>query len=147
MGHRIRATHCWFAQRMRATTVGTVGPRFPIVVFFGKRECRRVSERSCRKLVYERSEQFCERCCNGSRPLSVHHRKKRSQGGLWTAENCVLLCGHGTRGCHGWVEHNPAFAHADGFHVRPWEEPCDRPLHWRKTRWVYLMENGSMIDV
>lgn len=105
-----------------------------------------MNEQQCRHIVYERAERLCERCCrNGS--LSVHHRKKRSQGGLWTPDNCVLLCGHGTKGCHGWVEHNPTFAHAEGWHVKGWQSPWEMPLFWRLSRWVLLrMTDGELVD-
>lgn len=106
-----------------------------------------MNERKCRKLVYGRSEQLCDRCCRGSGSLTVHHRKKRSQGGLWTPDNCVLLCGHGTAGCHGWVEHNPDAACAEGFHVRPWQQPSQIPVLWRGNQWIYLLENGESLHV
>jgi len=62
-----------------------------------------VNEHKCRQLVYERSEQVCERCCRNGPYLSVHHRLKRGQGGGWTPQNCVLLCGTGTSGCGAYV--------------------------------------------
>lgn len=105
-----------------------------------------MNEKKCRQIVAERSEGMCERCCRGGH-LTVHHRKKRSQGGLWTPDNCVAVCGHGTAGCHGWIEHNPAKAAAKGFHVRPWQEPDKVPLHWRSSEWVLLLENGGKVDV
>jgi hypothetical protein len=105
-----------------------------------------MNENLCRKIVYERSEQLCERCCSG-RIRSVHHRKKRSQGGGWTPQNCVLLCGTGVQGCHGWVEHNPDAACVEGFHVRPWNEPEGIPLLWRGSQWVFLTEDGRVTDV
>lgn len=74
----------------------------------------------------------------------MHHRKKRGQGGLWTPENIVALCGHGTAGCHGWVEHHPARAAAAGFHVRPWCDPARTPIHWRLSQWVLLDAQGSI---
>jgi hypothetical protein len=58
----------------------------------------------------------------------MHHRKKRSQGGDWSPENIVAVCGHGTTGCHGWIEHNPEAAHATGWHVKPWENPAEIPV-------------------
>lgn len=106
-----------------------------------------MTEAQCRQIVYRRSDKLCERCCRGNGSLTVHHRKKRSQGGLWTPENCVLVCGHGTAGCHGWCEHNPDGAAAEGFHVRPWQQPAEVALHWRLSRWVYLQRNGEFIDV
>lgn len=59
----------------------------------------------------------------------MHHRKKRSQGGPWSLDNIVHVCGHGTVGCHGWIEHNPNAAHFEGYHVRPWEEPSSIPIY------------------
>ncbi|WP_260763048.1 hypothetical protein [Mycobacterium sp. SMC-4] len=67
---------------------------------------------------------------------------KRSQGGPWTPQNCVMLCGHGTLGCHGWVEHNPNAAADEGFHVRPWNSPAEVPVLYR-GRWVLLDDLGD----
>lgn len=75
----------------------------------------------------------------------MHHRKKRSQGGLWIPSNVVALCGHGTSGCHGWVEHNPNAAELEGFHVRPWQDEV--PIRYRSFRWVILLDDGEMEDV
>ncbi|WNN95721.1 HNH endonuclease [Mycobacterium phage Dulcita] len=81
-----------------------------------------MNERQCRAEVLERCGGLCERCGRGG-PVTMHHRKKRGQGGPWEPWNIVALCGHGTTGCHGWVEANPLAAHATGWHVRPWEDP------------------------
>ncbi|ALA48482.1 HNH endonuclease [Mycobacterium phage Lolly9] len=102
-------------------------------------------EAACRRLIKPRSEGFCERCTAWGN-LTLHHRKKRSQGGLWTADNCVLLCGHGTTGCHGWIEHHPDLAEAQGWHVRPWQEPSEVPVLWRGNEWVLLTPEGTMND-
>ncbi len=105
-----------------------------------------MNERKCRQLVYERSEQFCERCCRNGPYLSVHHRLKKGQGGKWTPTNCVLLCGTGTSGCHQFCEEYPNAAEVEGFHVRPWNNPDDIAVHWRKQKWVKLLDDGSMKD-
>lgn len=102
-----------------------------------------MSEKECRRIVKERSEGFCERCCRGT-ALTLHHRKKRSQGGGWTAANCVMLCGHGTVGCHGWVEHNPDAAALTGWHVRPWDEPSEVRVLYRGSDWAYLLSDGKV---
>lgn len=57
----------------------------------------------------------CVRC--GRPAESWHHRLPRSRGGPHDHYNCVPVCGHGTRGCHGWIEHNPADARAVGLAV------------------------------
>jgi hypothetical protein len=87
----------------------------------GRSRGRNSLEAKCREIVAKRSDGLCERC--GCEAHSFHHRVKRGQGGPWSPENVVHLCGHGTVGCHGWVEGNPNLAEAEGFHVRPWNDP------------------------
>lgn len=96
------------------------------------------SEKYTRDVVNDRAGGCCERC--GQYGTTIHHRKKRSQGGPWTPENCVALCGHGTAGCHGWAEHNPNAAAAEGFHVRPWEDENIRQILHHDRGWVWLDE-------
>ena len=59
----------------------------------------------------------CEKCGDYGIGLSMHHRKKRGQGGSWAPSNIVVVCGDGTRGCHGWIEQNPTAANAEGWHL------------------------------
>lgn len=78
------------------------------------------TEAAGRRIVKERCGGRCERC--GRSGYTVHHRRKKSQGGGWDASNLLALCGSGTTFCHGWVEANPAAAHEDGlwlFHGEP----------------------------
>lgn len=100
-------------------------------------------EAKTRALLAERSGGWCE-ACGLVRAQSVHHRRKRSQGGPWTASNCVHVCGDGTRGCHGWAEANPLEAGAEGFVLRNGEVPTQVPilsgLHGR----VLLSDDGSI---
>lgn len=70
----------------------------------------------------------CSRCFRCRRDLrweergigwSAHHRKPRGAGGTRDAAiggvaNCLILCGSGTTGCHGWVEGHRAEAIEDG---------------------------------
>lgn len=74
----------------------------------------------------------------------MHHRKKRSQGGQWDPINIVALCGHGTAGCHGWVEHNPNKAADQGWHVRPWRDPADIPVLYHGKTWAHLTVEGDI---
>lgn len=104
----------------------------------------KADEEQCRKNLQERSQGLCERC--GRQGHTLHHRRKRSAGGPWTPTNCVWLCGHGTMGCHGWVEHNPNSARDEGFHVRSFEDETDIPV-LRRGRWVYLQDDGGWIGV
>jgi hypothetical protein len=54
------------------------------------------------------SDGLCVRC--GRRANSWQHRVAAGRGGPTDPFNCVRLCGDGTRGCHGWAEHNVAAA-------------------------------------
>lgn len=104
-----------------------------------------MSEASCRRAVMERAERMCERCWNVTRGVTIHHRRKRSQGGGWDISNCVALCGHGTTmgGCHSWVEANPNAAEEEGWHVRPWGDAATTPVLYR-GRWALLLPDGGI---
>lgn len=79
-----------------------------------------------RRIVRERCGGRCERC--GAPGPTIHHRRKRSQGGTWCPSNLIALCGGGVTGCHGWVEANPAAAHAAGLWLRHGENAAERPV-------------------
>ncbi len=102
---------------------------------------RKVGMKATRRLLWTRSGGLCERC--GRPAESVHHRVKEGQGGRWCGSNCVEACGDGTRGCHGWAEHEPNAAHAEGWHVRWWENPAKVPINTIHGR-VRLADDGSM---
>jgi hypothetical protein len=57
------------------------------------------------KLRREQRCRLCGRFFAYGLGLSRHHLVPRGQGGDDVAENIVPLCGDGTRGCHGKVEH------------------------------------------
>lgn len=66
---------------------------------------------------------------------SLHHRKRRSQGGDNRKSNLVSLCGHGTSGCHGFVHSEIARARQAGFLLRSTENPAEVPVeHYAGTR-------------
>lgn len=73
---------------------------------------------------------------------SVHHRRKRSQGGKWTPGNCVHVCGDGVNGCHGFFEHHPNAARAEGFHVRGYENEYEVPVYIFGEL-VFLKDDGT----
>ena len=107
-----------------------------------------MNEAECRMIVRVRADGMCERCTRGG-AVTLHHRRNRSQlhkSRHWEPANCVMLCGDGVRGCHGWVTVRPTAAHAEGWHVKPWEEPQDVPVYWRGYRWVLLDSDGGMSD-
>lgn len=102
-----------------------------------------MNEATCRKIVDERSNRMCERC--GTAPAdSKHHRLKRSHGGQWTPSNIVDLCGDGTTGCHGHIEHHADEARAAGFNLRTGQDP--RAVSLRHGAWpdsrMFLDDDG-----
>jgi len=103
-------------------------------------------EAKTRQLVAARSGGWCE-LCGTVRAESVHHRRKRSQGGPWSASNCVHVCGDGVRGCHGWAEHNPDAAAAEGFHLRPGDDPAAVPIVSGFHGRVLLSDDGGIEPV
>lgn len=117
----------------------------------GQGVCRRLMKRRSRAID---GEMRCERCGvivhsdDGVQAVkSLHHRRKRSQmpkWRLWEVSNCVLLCGDGTTGCHGWVENHPDAAAEEGFHVRSWQEPREVPVKlWHLGKKVLLNDEGG----
>jgi hypothetical protein len=91
-----------------------------------------------RRIVETRCGGRCERC--GTAGYTVHHRRKRSQGGTWDPSNLLALCGSGTTGCHGWVEANPAAAMELGFWLSNGETSADTAV-WLWRRWVLLPDD------
>lgn len=90
--------------------------------------------------VLKRADGKCESCGEelyGRRGIeySIHHRKRRSQGGDNRLSNLVALCGHGTSGCHGAAHSEVAQAQVFGFLVlstdRPEAVPVDLARHGR----------------
>lgn len=103
-------------------------------------------EAKTRQLVKERSGGWCE-VCGAARAESIHHRRKRSQGGPWTASNCVHTCGDGTRGCHGWAEHNADAADPAGFHLRPGDDSTLKPIVSGLHGVVLLDDTGGVTPI
>lgn len=75
-----------------------------------KRKRARAAEvDALREAIEERSGGWCEArlplVCMGA-ATNIHHRLPEGAGGPATMANLIHLCGSGTTGCHGWVEHN-----------------------------------------
>ncbi|ANA85269.1 HNH endonuclease [Gordonia phage BritBrat] len=104
-----------------------------------------MNEKTARRIVNERADGFCERC--GQYGTTIHHRKNRSQGGVWSPQNCVALCGDGVRLCHGWATVEPKAAHAEGFKVWSFEDEAVRPIWHSTRRWLLLNEWGGYEEV
>ena len=85
---------------------------------------------------------------------SAHHRKPRGRGGtsnpaIGQASNCLILCGSGTSGCHGWVEKNRATALEYGLLVSTngIDEPVNIPVRRGDGSWWWLTNWGSAIEI
>lgn len=89
-----------------------------------------MSESRARRIVYGRSAGLCEPqipdvgCTRQG--AEWHHRRRRSQRGLWTPSNGLHVC----RACHAAVTHptdrKPEFE-AAGWIVPPWDAPAAVP--------------------
>ena len=95
-----------------------------------------------RALVLGRDRHSCVRCGKGitGRPYSLHHRKRRSQGGRNAPGNLLTLCGSGTTGCHGWVHANIAESQASGWLLLSTQHPGAESV-------LYVSEHGSGMRV
>lgn len=119
-----------------------------------------------RRVFFERDGERCFMC---RRPLrwedrgigwSAHHRKPRGSGGVFgaaaaliaSAANCLILCGSGTTGCHGWVEHFRAKAIEMGLLIsrlaKGEEFDPDRVrVQRRDGSWWLLTKSGRAVEV
>lgn len=117
-----------------------------------------------RVAFFDRERERCFRC---RRPLrfedrgmgwSAHHRMPRQMGGVGRKDgdlareiasitNCLILCGSGTTGCHGWVEKYRAIAEDLGYIVRRGINP---PAGIRIKRfngtWWLLTRSGQAVE-
>lgn len=101
-----------------------------------------------RAIVYERAGGRCEAAvpgvCLGTID-SVHHRRKA--GRVWNPANLLAVCGDGTTGCHGWIEHHPDKAREDGLWVDSTDDPLEVSVHmrWENARaWWFLDDEGIL---
>lgn len=108
------------------------------------------------ELVLERDGGRCTRCgiyvLHGERgrDWSIHHRRPRGSGGTRIAwvnlpANCIVLCGSGTTGCHGWVESHRAAALELGYLVplNGFRIAADTIIHHALHGVVVLDDTGS----
>lgn len=93
------------------------------------------SEQRGRDAVHERSLLTCE-ACGRKRAESIHHRRKRSHGGLWAPANLLDVCGSGTTGCHGRIESEPILSAVLGLHIADDSDPSTVPVWLDRVTWV-----------
>lgn len=100
-----------------------------------------------RKIICDRANNLCERCC--LRPVQqLHHRRPRGAGGSRRADtntpaNGVAIC----EPCHRHVESHRAEALEHGWLVRQGHSPENTPLLYQGARWVLLTLDGGLNDV
>lgn len=97
-----------------------------------------MNEKKARALLYARSNRACE-MCDRARATEAHHRKNRSQGGRWSPENLLHLCGS----CHRQVTVNPALACERGWSVRSHQDPAEVPAWVAGRGWTRLTADGG----
>lgn len=96
------------------------------------------AEREARRLVRERSGGTCEGACGNTPASDWHHRKNRTQGGRWAADDGMDLC----RSCHAYVTDHPQWGYARGWSVRSTLDPAAIPC-LRRGSYVWLLPDGS----
>lgn len=120
-----------------------------------------------RHAFFERERERCFRC---RRPIrfedrgigwSAHHRMPRGAGGVGrksvltelarmisAVTNCLILCGSGTTGCHGWVESHRAIAEDHGYIVRRGiNPPAGIRIKRHDGSWWLLTSSGLAVEV
>lgn len=113
-----------------------------------------------RVAFFEREREACFRC---RRPLrfedrgrgwSAHHRRPRGAGGTSRVDvadisNCLILCGSGTTGCHGWVERFRAMAREYGYLVllNGIDTPAGTRVKRQDGTWWLLTRAGRAVEV
>lgn len=111
-------------------------------------------------LIVARDQGKCARCGQHVAHLergwawSVHHRRPRSSGGTslhWVdgAANGIILCGTGTRGCHGSVESQRRTSIDTGFLISALGLSTAEDIAIRHSLLglVYLTDDGGWIPV
>ena len=98
-----------------------------------------MNEKKARAIVYERSGHVCE-MCSRARATEAHHRKNRSQGGLWSPENLLHLC----PSCHRHVGLNPAASRDQGWSVGRNFNPAEVPVWIAGRGRVFLTADGGI---
>jgi hypothetical protein len=108
-------------------------------------------EKAAKRITRTRSAGWCEVRLPGiclGRASNWHHRKNRSQGGLWLASNGLHVCGTGTTGCHGALTNTNGRAEefrAAGWIVPSYVDPAQVPV-LIAGRFVLLADYGSTQD-
>lgn len=100
-----------------------------------------MDETEARHIGRERAGGICEGCkCRTATDWA--HRIARSQGGLWTPSNGVMLC----RWCHMDDHAHPERAYRRGRMLRRHQDPATTPVYldvWCGEGWYLLTDWGG----
>jgi hypothetical protein len=105
-----------------------------------------MNQHLARRIVRERSGGICE-VCAVAYATNFHHRKNRSQGGLWCPSNGLDLCGSGSTGCHGFITSHPKLSYEYGYSVRSGRDPARSPVRLARRGWTLLDSTGSYLPI
>jgi hypothetical protein len=94
-------------------------------------------EANARRLVSNRSGGVCE-CCGRQTATQWHHRRNRSQSGLWEPANGMHL----DADCHHFITVNPTTSYAAGWLVPSWQDPAAVPV-WHARLGQVLLDNAG----
>jgi 5-methylcytosine-specific restriction endonuclease McrA len=125
----------------------TLATRKPVMAA-SKRSKDSGPDRATVDAVLERDGHSCVVCgggLHGTRSLdwSIHHRKRRSQGGTNCPSNLVSVCGHGTAGCHGDIHAAPAKAQEAGWLLKRDQDPTQVLMPHAVHGYILLTADGS----
>ena len=110
-----------------------------------------------RHAFFARERGRCFRCRRSLRfedraqSWSAHHRRPRGAGGtsnpaIGDISNCLILCGTGTTGCHGWVEQYRALAREYGYLVpQGIDTPAGTRVRRRDGSWWLMTTTGLAV--
>lgn len=73
----------------------------------------------------------------------MHHRRRRSQGGMWSPSNVVRLCIR----CHQWVTVNPLDAEPLGWHIAGDVDPATVPVLIHMLGMRVLLDDLGMLTI
>ncbi|MDN5916633.1 MAG: HNH endonuclease [Pseudonocardia sp.] len=100
-----------------------------------------MNEQKARRIVRDRSGGLCE-VCSSAVGREWHHRKNRSQGGLWSPENGLHVCSPH----HRWITEHPASSWIKGWSVRGSGDPAIAPVFMARYGYVLLTSDGGLIQ-
>lgn len=100
---------------------------------------------AAREKLYERTGGFCEKCGNRMKRVSmvVHHRQRKSQGGLDDLSNLLGVTATCHNGSTDAIHMNPKKSYEMGWLVKSWDNPATARLTLPNGSSVRLTHDGK----